>query len=543
MLEEIRVRDLALIQDVRFELGSGMTVLTGETGAGKTALVGAIKLLIGERADSTLVRAGSDQAVVEGRFRIDDAEHVVRRTVSAEGRSRCTVDGDMVTVGELSGRFGPLFDLHGQHEHQALLDIASHVSYLDRYAGDPAHKALVSYGSAFDRYRAASRNLSTTEATMREAAEKAEYLQFVLEEIERIAPEPGEDEALRERMPGLVHGEKLTAAASEGHAALARDGGAADAMAMAAAALAKVADLDPRLDALALRLTGLTAELNESVLELREYAESLAYDPSLIDAAQRRLADLEGLQKKYGSTIEDVLATAQDARKSLEMVAHGDEELSAAREAVEKARVDLEAAGGTVIRIRDDAAQGFVEALSQEVAGLAMQHARFEVDAQELPLGEWGSDGPQHVEFLYAPGADQPARPLSRIASGGELSRVMLALKGVLGTADKVPVLVFDEVDAGIGGATALSIAERLADLSSTHQLLVVTHLAQVAAVASRHLIVEKDSTATGVSTDVIQVEGARRVGEIARMLSGSESDASKTHARELLERGAGDVF
>jgi len=542
VLEEIRVRDLALIEDVRLELAPGMTVLTGETGAGKTALVGAIKLLIGERADSTLVRAGSSETVVEGRLTLDGGEHVVRRRVSAEGRSRCTVDGDMVAVGELADRFGPLFDLHGQHEHQALLDTSSHVQYLDRYAGESSVAALASYRVARDTYREAGRECARIESEVRETAEKAEYLRFVIDEIDRISPEAGEDEAIRARMPGLVHGEKLTGAAAEAHAALSKDGGASDALRASGALLGRVADLDPRLDELAERLTRLFAETDELAIEMRDYAENLKYDPAVLEEAQLRLATLEDVQKKHGPSLEEVIDTAERARHDLERLAHGDEELASAEAAVEDARLSLVEAGESVIALRVKVAEGFVDALATAVGELAMEHTRFEVDAVTLPLDEWGEDGPQRVEFLYAPGVDQPPRSLSRIASGGELSRVMLAIKRVLGTADDVPVLVFDEVDAGIGGATATSVGESLRDLATTHQVLVVTHLAQVAAMGAHHLVVEKSSTAEGVSTSVSAVAGDERTAEIARMLSGTDSEASHVHARELLEASSTQV-
>jgi DNA repair protein RecN (Recombination protein N) len=536
VLEEIRVRDLALIEDALLELGPGMTALTGETGAGKTALVGAIKLVIGERADSTLVRAGTDQAVVEGRLALDGREHVVRRTVSAEGRSRCTVDGDMVGVRELAERFGPVFDLHGQHEHQALLDTGSHVDYLDRYAGAPAESALAEYRVARGRYLQAVRKVTDIGREVAETAEKAEYLRFVIDEIERVDPMPGEDEALRARMPALIHSEKLTESAAEGHAALSGEAGVEDSLGHALAALGRVGSLDPALDEIAGRLEAVQTEVADAASALRAYAEGLEHDPAALEEAQRRLAVLEDLQKKHGASVEAVIHVREKAIEDLERLEHGDEELAAAREEAQRAQQEYEAVAEDLAGVRADASHGFVEALAGAVGELAMEHARFEVAAEMLAIEEWTDSGPQRIEFLFAPGAEQPARPLSRIASGGEVSRVMLALKGVLGTADDVPVLVFDEVDAGIGGSTALSVGERLRGLAQTHQVLVVTHLAQVAAMASRHLVVEKSSTAAGVSTSVREVSGEERTSEIARMLSGKDSEAGLVHARELLE-------
>ncbi len=535
MLEELHVADLALIEDVWIEFGPGMTVLTGETGAGKTALVGALKLLVGERADSGMVRTGADGAVVEGRFAVDDFEIVARRRLGADGRSRCALDGSMATVGSLAEVLGPLVDLHGQHEHQALLQPSRHAAYLDRYAGAEALDALASYREAREAFRAASAAFAELEARIAETAKTADYLTFVASEIEAAGVREGEDAELEARAPSLVHADKLTAACAAGYDSLKGEQGASDALTAALAALERVSGLDPALDAHVTRVSTLLAECDDVGAELRAYAEGIEHDPAVLDEVQARLSVLAGLAKKYGPTLADVIETGVNAREQLGELESSDAELAEARTRVDDARAALVAAAERVRAVRREYVDAFETDLAAAVSDLHMDGARFEVAFEEVPFGSWGSDGPERVEFLFAPGAGERARPLAKIASGGELSRVMLALKGVLGSADDVPVLVFDEVDAGIGGATALAVGTRLAGLASDHQVLVVTHLAQVAAYADHHLVVRKEAVDGRTVTRVEPVKDAERVAEVARMLAGEDTETSRAHAAELL--------
>ncbi len=537
MLEELHVQDVALIEDAWIEFGPGMTVLTGETGAGKTALVGALKLLVGERADSTVVRSGASEALVEGRFRLAEGSEVVaRRRLTADGRSKCTLDGSMATVGTLAETLGPLVDLHGQHEHQSLLAPGRHVAYLDRFAGTEGARALTAYREARAAHVAARDELARLERMLAEAEQKADYLRFVLSEVERVDPAPGEDEEIERRLPALTHAERLSEAARALQAALRAEGGAIDAAAGGLVALERVAGLDPELDALAGRVRSLLAEGEDISAEARAYAESVEFDPVVLEEQQTRLAAISGLKKKYGPSLEAVFAARDEARATLAAVESGDAGVERARTLVETAGERLRERAGALASARRVAADGFMTALAEAVEGLHLAGSRFEVAFDELPFESWTADGSERVEFLFAPAPGEPARPLARIASGGELSRVMLAIKGVLGRADDVPVLVFDEVDAGIGGATGLAVGARLASLAPEHQVLVITHLPQVAAFADQHLVVRKRDDGERTVTTVEPVTGEERVAEVARMLSGSVSDASLTHARELLD-------
>ncbi len=539
MLSELHVKDLALVEDVWLEFGPGLTVLTGETGAGKTVLVSALKLLLGERADSTLVREGAEEAVVEGRFVLDGRDVVVRRRLSAEGRSKCTVDGEMATVTMLADLLGPHVDLHGQHEHQALLSSSRHAGYLDRFIGQAASEARERYREAWRAMADARERLTTVEAALADRDRKADYLRFQVSDIDAVAPRDGEDEELKARLPRLRHGERLTGAASAAWAALKDDGGAADSVSGAIASLSQAHGLDPELDAITEVLGRLEVELTEAAGSLRHYTDGIEHDPAALDETERRLQQLGDLTRKYGPTIAEVLLVRDRAAAELALLEEGEGALDRARVEMETAAAALREAAAVLVASRDAGVAPFTERLAGAVAELALPKASFEVARLPLEFEAWTADGPERIEFLFASGPGESPRQLAKVASGGEVSRVMLALKSVLGGADAVPVLVFDEVDAGIGGATALAVGRRLASLARSHQVLVITHLPQVAAFAGNHIVVEKAASAGRTVTTASPVEGDDLVTEIARMLAGDASSTGLAHARELLESAA----
>lgn len=537
MLAELHVRDLALIDEVWLEFEPGFTVLSGETGAGKTVLVSALKLLLGERADSTMVRQGADEALVEGRFVLDGRDVLVRRRVSAEGRSRCTIDGEMATVTMLADLLGPTVDLHGQHDHQALLSPARHVGYLDRFIGAPAHNALQAYREALADYRAARDRLAELEAALADREQRLDRLRYVIADIEAVEPRAGEDAELAAALPRLRHGERLAEAANAAWVALKEEGGASDGLSRALQALGAARGLDEAFDVFAETVTRLDIEVQELGSAILAYAEAIDHDPAALDATESRLHLIEGLARKYGGSVEAVLAARDAAVEEEAVLDAGEAGLASARDARERAAEALREAAEELLAVRGEAIDPFVHRLGEAAADLALSGATFAVARTTLPFDSWAADGPERVEFLFSSGAGEEPRPLARIASGGEVSRVMLALKGVLGDADAVPVLVFDEVDAGIGGATALTVGTRLAGLATRHQVLAITHLAQVAAAADQHIVVTKGERDGRSVTNVSPVTGEGRVAEVARMLSGGASDAGIAHARELLAR------
>lgn len=536
MLTELHVRDLALVEDVWLEFGPGLTALTGETGAGKTVLVSALKLLLGERADATLVREGASEALVEGRFVFDEREVVVRRRLSAEGRSKCTVDGEMATVAMLGDLLGAHVDLHGQHEHQALLSPARHAGYLDRFVGQNASDAVQRYRTAWGAARAARQRLDEIERALADRDRRADYLRFVLAEIDGVAVRPGEYEELDARLPRLRHAERLTEATSTAWSSIRDEGGASDGLSAAISALGAVHGLDPALDELAGAVRTLDVELQDVSSALRAYVESVEHDPGALDVAEHRMQQLGDLARKYGGDMDAVLRARADAERDIALLDEGEAGREKASGELAAAEASLREAGAALVAVREAATDPFTSALAGAAAELALPNATFDVSRTPLPFEEWTADGPERVEFLFASGVGESPRPLSRVASGGEISRVMLALKSVLGSADAVPVLVFDEVDAGIGGATALSVGRRLASLAENHQVLVVTHLPQVAAFADTHVVVSKDEAGGRTVTSAKEIAGNAIVMEMARMLSGSTSETGLAHARELLE-------
>lgn len=539
ILEELHIRDFALIEEAWIELGPGMTVLTGETGAGKTVLLAALKLLMGERADLSVVRTGAAEALVEGRFSEAADEILVRRRLTSDGRSKCALDGEMATVGALAARIGPLVDLHGQHEHQSLLSPASHCRHLDRWAAPTIEGPLGEYRRARSAWQESIARIEELTRLRDESLHDEDRLRRLTADVDAVAPQAGEDEEIESRLPTLKHAEILSAAADAVAGLLRGDGGAFDVIASAEAELDKVSGIAPELDGIARQLREAAALVDDAGSTAREYRDGIEHDPAVLEAALARIAALAALKRAYGPTLAEVLTARGEAVLALSAAGDGESLMAEASAAQVKARATLEEAARGLDHARRDAVEGFEEAVHRITDALAMTGARIEVAFTELGFDAWTADGPHRVEFMYAPAASQPARPLARIASGGEISRVMLALKGVAGDASEADVLVFDEVDAGIGGATATAVGARLAELALHRQVVVVTHLAQVAAFADAHIVVRKVVDEGSAVTAVLPVEGEQRLSELARMLSGNDSEASRAHAAELLQRCA----
>lgn len=543
MIDELHVRNVALIRDASIEPAAGLTVLTGETGAGKTALLSSIKLLVGERADAGMVREGAPALEVEGRLFLpgdDEDGTVVRRRVGADGRGRVDVDGHMASVRELARRVGATVDLCGQHEHQRLLSVQTHVDMLDSWAGAPAADALGAYREALAAAEAAASELERVREMGRATGERLDEAAFVLRRIDEVDPREGELEELEARLPRAEHGEALMEAASGARELLSGDGGACDSLGDAVRALSDAARFDPALGSWAKALESSLIDVEDVASELRDYADGLDFDPEELERLQGRLARLEGLRRAYGPSMADVLRRRDEAREVVEAASDGGELERRAAEELRRREAALAEAADALDAARAEAAPRLARAVSEQMAFLEMGSAELVVSQERLPRAEWTRSGASRVEFLYRPGAGLTARPLRKIASGGEVSRVMLACKVVLGEADDCETLVFDEVDAGVGGATAVALASVLARLAATHQVIVVTHLAQVAVAAERHYLVRKSEGESGVpETSLVEISGEDRVAEVSRMLSGDTGEASRDLAREMLERRA----
>lgn len=538
MIDEIHVENVALIHEADLVPGTGLTVLTGETGAGKTALLSALKLLMGERADSSAVREGSEGALVEGRLFAgahDEQGFVAQRRVGPDGRSRARVDGAMASVRELSERVSPLIDLCGQHEHQRLLDASSHVDMVDAWAGAGVAAALEAYRTALAAAQEAARELARVEEASRTQGSRLEEARFAYERICDVDPKPGEYEELEERLPRFEHAEALAGCAHEAAEALSGEGGSLDALNAAISELSRMGRVDAKLAEFADELTGAAITLEDAAAELRRYRDSVDFDPVELAQAQERFSAFKGLLRQWGPRMEDVFARRDEAAELLSLVDDADARVRRAREARDAAEDALARAARDLTKRRNTAAPRFCREVGKQMARLEMGRAELVWDSRELPRERWTAQGPCACELLYRSGAGLTPRPLRRIASGGELSRVMLAAKVVLGESDAVDTLVFDEVDAGVGGATARSLAQVLADLARTHQVIVVTHLAQVAVQGSVHYVVRRSDEGDMPETRLVRVEGSDRVTEVARLLSGDASDESLAHAKQLL--------
>lgn len=538
MIDEIHVENIALIRSADLVPCAGLTVLTGETGAGKTALLSALKLLMGERAASSTVREGSEGAMVEGRLfegARDEEGFVVTRRLGADGRSRIKLDGRLASVRELSERVSPLIDLCGQHEHQRLLDAASHVDMVDAWAGANVLDALESYRTALSAARAAADELARVEEASRTQGSRLEEARFALERIDEVDPKPGEYEELEERLPRAEHAEALASCANDAAETLSGEGGTLDSLNSAIAELSRMGRVDAKLAEFADSLAGAAISIEDAAADLRRYRDEVDYDPAELAAAQERFASFKGLLRQWGPRMEDVFARRAEATELLSLVDDAEARVKKARDARDAAEAALAEAARTLTKRRNAAAPRFCREVGKQMARLEMGRAELVWESRDLPRDRWTAAGPCTCELLYRSGAGLTPRPLRRIASGGELSRVMLACKVVLGESDKVDTLVFDEVDAGVGGATARSLAAVLADLARTHQVIVVTHLAQVAVQGSTHYVVRRNDGADVPETSLVEVTGENRIREVARMLSGDASEESLAHAKQML--------
>ncbi|MEU0957520.1 DNA repair protein RecN, partial [Streptomyces niveus] len=566
----MRIRSLGVIDDAVVELSPGFTAVTGETGAGKTMVVTSLGLLLGGRADAALVRIGAKAAVVEGRLtmsadapaalraeeagaELDDGALLVSRTVSAEGRSRAHIGGRSVPVGVLAELADDLVAVHGQTDQQGLLRPARQRQALDRYAGDAVAAPLAKYSDAYRRLRTVAAELAELTTRARERAQEADLLRFGLNEIAAVEPLSGEDTELAAEAERLGHAEALASAASVAHAALvgqpedpAEGGDATTLVGGAGRALEAVRSHDPALAALSDRMGEIAILLADVAGELAGYADNLDSDPLRLAVVEERRAALTGLTRKYGEDIAGVLAWAQENAARLTELEGDDDRIGELTAEHATLLSELSGLAQALTDARTEAAARFAEAVTAELASLAMPHARvsFAVSQTEDPDGvevdgrpvAYGSSGADEVELLLAPHPGAQPRPIAKGASGGELSRVMLAVEVVFAGSDPVPTYLFDEVDAGVGGKAAVEVGRRLAKLAKSAQVVVVTHLPQVAAFADRQLLVEKTNDGSVTRSGVTVLEGEDRVRELSRMLAGQEdSETARAHAEELL--------
>jgi DNA repair protein RecN (Recombination protein N) len=549
MLSELRIRNFAVIESLDLRFGPGLIVLTGETGAGKSIIVDALALLLGERASSASVRPGEERALIEAVFEIEgdtqlrallaeqgiDAEDdvlILRREVAAEGRNRAWVNGAASTtsfVGELGTR---LIDLHGQHEHQSLLRTAEQRTILDAYA--EATTLAASVAAAHDRLGSIRRRLADLDTQARDIAQRADFLRFQADEIAAAKLRPDEEAALEAEGRRLDHAEELAQHAAALHRGLYADD---DALTARLAELRRSFDqltrIDPALDEHRAELDAAYYTLEELGRRMGDYAASIEHDPARLDGIRRRQDTIFRLKAKYGATIEDVLEVGRRARIELERLDSADLDRAALRREEANARDEFDRLAKRLSQARLAAADRLAREMNERLPELGMQGGRFEV--RITPVAEAAAHGCESIEFRIAVNTGFEPRALARVASGGELARVMLALKSILASVDRVPTLIFDEIDAGIGGRVAHPVGDTLRRVAASHQVFAVTHLPQIASRADHHLLVEK-SDGDRATTRVSALSGEPRVRELARLLGGDpESAKSLAHAKEML--------
>lgn len=563
MLTRLYIRDFALIQEVVIEFGPGFNVITGETGAGKSILMGALYCILGGQASADLVRSGAERCLVEGIFEFDDddpnvsrlqdqhveleeGQLILRREIRANGRSRAYVNGLAVPLRKLRQAGGVLVDLHGQHEHQTLLDTKQHTGFLDAFGGLSA--ALQTVSERFQAGRAAARRLEELRQQRARLADEEQLRQHQLAEIRGLAPEAGEDERLEQELKLLENAETVLRICAQLFDMLYQaDGSIVEQLGRSRRELERLVNLDPRLTDTSSALDGVVYEVEDVASRLRDYMQGLEVQPERTEQMRERLDALRGLRKKYGGTLEAALARAAELEEQEHRTEALDAEINRAKEDCQHAREKFAAACRELSAGRAKAASDLAGTVEKGLRALGMPQVRFtaELVRQEDPDGvdlgngkRWraGQTGMERTEFYIAPNAGEAPRPLAKIASGGEISRIMLALKEVIAERDTVSTLVFDEIDVGISGRVAAAVGRKLQTLAGSHQVIVITHLPQIASAAAWHFSVRKREEEGRTLTKVHRLSAQERAVEIAHLLAGDTvSEAALQHAQEML--------
>jgi DNA repair protein RecN (Recombination protein N) len=558
MLEELTVSNFALIDRVSVRFSTGLNVLSGETGAGKSILIGAMGLLLGMKGETQDIRTGFDEAMASAFIRVsenpralqwlaerdiqpEDGGVMVRRVLRRTGRGSIYIQSTPATRSDLQALTSSLFDLHGQHQHQSLLDARSHRVLLDKYgntleAADALHEQ-------FAKLSGLRRQREKMLAGERERFRELDILKFAVQEIDEAGLSAGEEEELEQERSILSQHERLYALLDEAYEAMAENrGGALAKLRTARDATDGIVSIDGSVTSLAKRIEDAFFELEDVAESLRQYQSGISFTPERLDAVEERLAAIRRLEKKYGNSIQEVLDYAEEAREQIHRMENWEEDRAELEESIKQVEKQLLAEAHHLSAERKKAAEVLQEKIRETLQALGMPKAEFRVEVSER-VGESGrpSCGPHgidNVEFTISPNPGEPPKPLQSIASGGEISRVMLAIKSVLAATDDISCLIFDEIDAGIGGEVAIAVGEHLHSLARHTQVLCITHLATIAVRADNHIKIEKVVSEERTTTKVTQIEGRRKIEEVARMLAGDRTgELSLTHAEEMLRK------
>jgi DNA repair protein RecN (Recombination protein N) len=565
MLKELNIKNFAIIDQVRVEFGPGLNVFTGETGAGKSIVVDALNLALGERASTDLVRTGSTEAVVEAAFELNGRgsadilgilteqgieaspgeDLIVRRVISTTGKSKVYINGSLANLNTLAELGAHLADIHGQHEHQSLLSVDQQLDMVDSFGGLFAGREA--FAGSYKQLHALRHQLSELEAGEREKAQREDLLRYQATEIEGARLKEGEDEALAHEQRVLANAEKLAGLAASADGLLYTSEGSALAdLKRAIANIRDIAAIDGALAPVLALLESGRAQIEEAAREVSSYAERVELDPNRLEEIGDRLDLMQKLKKKYGGTIAEIIAFGAEAAAELEKIEKSGEEMDRLRREIAGLKAELTAKARDLTKKRTAAAKELDRKVEGELGHLGMKKTTFIAKITQEPGDDTtdglraGARGADRVEFLISPNPGEEPRSLAKIASGGELSRIMLALKTILVEGDPIPTLVFDEVDAGIGGAVAEEVGKKLRKIATRRQVFCITHLAQIASMATSHYGVSKAVKKDRTSTEVRLLGDSERVDEIARMLGGKTiTDASLKHAEEMIERGS----
>lgn len=540
MIDELHVTDLALIEDATLSPSPRMTVLTGETGAGKTALLSACRLAMGHRADKSIVREGSPEALCEIRLFAhgkdgEGSEIVASRKVTSDGRSRCKIDGSMASVTELASAIAPHIDLCSQHDQQLLTSASTQRALLDMWAGVVENGVMSAYKKAFADVREKSDRLDEVMASAQASDERLQDAKRVFMQISSLDPSDEDYEQISDSLKKSENSELLARTSSEASASLSDEGGALDALNAAVSLLEEGGCADESLTGIADALREAVYIAEDVARDVSSYSSSIELDVGELEFMQERMAAYQSILRTYGPELSNVYEAKRQAASVIDAVENADRTLEDARRELEEAKTLLGDAAEALRVERAKAAPLFSKAANKVLDKLNMQGARIDFQIKELSTQAWTEDGPDDVRMMFVPAKGMQPRQLSRIASGGELSRVMLAIRAAMGERDDVDTLIFDEIDAGVGGESAKAISDVLSELADSHQVIVVTHLPQIAAKADCHYLVEKESGEDMARTILHEIASDDRVHEIARMLSGTITESSLAHAKELL--------
>lgn len=552
MLNHLSIKNVAVIDRLGVDFHSGVSVLTGETGAGKSIIIDSINMILGDRANKGLVRYGSDKAVVQAVFDADesvipileendidadDGQIVITRQLTGEGKSVARINGMVVTLNVLRDIADKLINIHGQHDSQALLTPAKHISFLDAYAVNDEY--IRKYRECLKRKRETEKKIQSLEMDEQEKMRRIDLLEYQVDEISKAELEKGEDEELKEQREIYANAEQITGAVAEAYMNIyGGDEAAYDSISAAVDALAAVNGVNPKLKSMYEALSGVMYSLEDVAHEVKEFGDSVEFDEQALNDVEERLDLISKLKRKYGAEIEDILKYLETARKDLEDIKLSDERTNELKEELYSIVSELQGYGKELSKRRAKYAEVLEKGIEQSLHELNMERSKFKVNIETSD--EFYENGMDRVEFLISTNPGEPLKPLVKIASGGELSRVMLAIKSILADSDNVDTLIFDEIDTGVSGRAAMSIAKKLSEIGRGKQVICITHLPQLTAAADNHYLIQKNTEGEMASTTLTELDGEQREIELARIIDGGEvTELALSHAREMLAKNA----